>query len=74
MARCRLLEVGMGSHPGGGSNILEEVEMPTSDFNVVHVKGAKALCRFMYSEHGFGVPTMYHGGPGVNYREIASAL
>ena len=48
--------------------------METCDLNVVDEDGARALCRFMYTEHGFAIPTMYDGGPSVHYRETASAL
>ena len=42
--------------------------MATCDLTVVHDEGAKALCRFMYTKHGFDVPTRDDGGPCVNYR------
>ena len=48
--------------------------MATCDLNVVDHDGARALCRFMYTEYGFARPTKYDWGPSVHYRETASAL
>ena len=51
--------------------------MATCDLNLVDADGASALCRFMYTQHGFAIPAMYDGGPigpySVHYRETASA-
>ena len=44
------------------------------DLDVVNQHGGRALCRFMYSEHGFAVPTMHDGGSNVHYREVATEL
>ena len=48
--------------------------MASCDLDVVNHHGCRALCRFMYTEHGFAVPTMYDGGSHVHYRQIATKL
>ena len=48
--------------------------MASCDLDVVNPHGWRALCRFMYTEHGFAVPTMHDGGSHVHYREVATEL
>ena len=48
--------------------------MASCDLHVVNLHGCRALCRFMYTEHGFAVPTMHDGGSHVHYREVATEL
>ena len=44
------------------------------DLDVVNQHGCRALCRFMYTEHGFAVPTMHDRGSHVHYWEVATEL
>ena len=37
------------------------------DLEVVNHHGARLLCRFMYTEHGFAIPTLDDGGSQVHY-------
>ena len=46
--------------------------MASCDLDVVNQHGCMALCRFMYTEHGFAVPTMHDGGSHVHYRDVAT--
>ena len=48
--------------------------MATCDLEVVNHHGARPLCRFMYTEHGFAMPTMHDGGSHVHYRQVATQL
>ena len=48
--------------------------MASCDLDVVNVHGCRALCRFMYTEHGFTKPTMHDGGSLVHYRDVATDL
>ena len=48
--------------------------MASCDLDVVNQLGRRALCRFMYTEHGFAAPTMHDGGSHVPYREVATEL
>ena len=48
--------------------------MATCDLEVVNQHGARALCRFMYTEHGFAMPTLHDGGSQVHYRQVATQL
>ena len=32
------------------------------DLKVVNHHGARSLCRFMYTQHGFAIPTLHDGG------------
>ena len=48
--------------------------MASCDLDVVNPHGCRALCRFMYTEHGFAKPTMHNGGSLVHYREVATEL
>ena len=48
--------------------------MASCDLDVVNLHGCKALCRFMYTEHGFVKPTMHDGGTLVHYRDVATDL
>ena len=38
--------------------------MASCDLDVLNPHGCRALCRFMYTEHGFAKPTMHDGGRG----------
>ena len=51
-----------------------KARMASCDLDVVNPHGCMALCRFMYTEHGFAVPTMHDGGSHVHYREVATEL
>ena len=48
--------------------------MASCDLDVVNLHGWRALCRFMYTEHGFAKPTMHDGGSLVHYRDVATDL
>ena len=48
--------------------------MASCDLDVVNHHGARALCRFMYTEHGFAIPTLHDGGSQVHYRPVATQL
>ena len=48
--------------------------MASCDLDVVNQHGCRALWRFMYTEHGFAVPTMHEGGSHVHYRKVATDL
>ena len=48
--------------------------MALCDVEVVNEHGCKALCRFMYTEHGFAMPTMHDGGSHVHYQQVAREL
>ena len=48
--------------------------MASCDLDVVNLHGCRALCRFMYTEHGFAKPTMHDGGSLVHYRDVATDL
>ena len=48
--------------------------MASCDLDVVNPHGCRVLCRFMYTEHGFAMPTMHDGGSHVHYREVATEL
>ena len=41
--------------------------MATCDMDVVDHNGARALCRFMYTDYGFAIPTLHDGGNSVHY-------
>ena len=51
-----------------------KAHMASCDLDVVNPHGCRALCRFMYTEHGFAMPTMHDGGSHVHYREVATEL
>ena len=46
--------------------------MASCDLDAVNPHGCRALCRFMYTEHGFAKPTMHDGGSRVHYRDVAT--
>ena len=48
--------------------------MASCDLDVVNPHGCTALCRFMYTAHGFAKPTMHDGGSRVHYRDVATEL
>ena len=48
--------------------------MASCDLEVVKQHGAKALCWFMYTEHGFAMPTMHDEGSHVHFRQVAKDL
>ena len=48
--------------------------MASCDLDVVNLHGCRALCRFMYTEHGFAKTTMHDGGSLVHYRAVATDL
>ena len=48
--------------------------MASCDLDVMNPHGCRALCRFMYTEHGFAKPTMHDGGSRVHYRDVATEL
>ena len=47
---------------------------PACDLEVVNHHSARALCRFMYTEHGFAIPTSHDGGSDVHYCQVATQL
>ena len=47
--------------------------MATCDLNAVDHSGGRALCRFMYTEYGFAIPTLHDGGNRVHYRDVPTA-
>ena len=51
-----------------------KARMASCDLDVVNPHGCRALCRFMYTEHGFAMPTMHDGGSHVHYREVATEM
>ena len=51
-----------------------KARMASCDLDVVNPHGCRALCRFMYTEHGFAMPIMHDGGSHVHYREVATEL
>ena len=48
--------------------------MASCDLDVVNQHGCRAFCRFMYTKHGFAVPTMHDGCSHVHYRRVATEL
>ena len=48
--------------------------MASCDLDVVNQHGCRALCRFLYTEQGFTVPTMHDRGSHVHYRQVATEL
>ena len=44
--------------------------MASCDLEVMNHHGARPLCRFVYTEHGFAMPTMHDGGSHVHYRHV----
>ena len=47
-----------------------KARMASRDLDVVNPHGCRALCRFMYTENGFAMPTMHDGGSHVHYRKL----
>ena len=48
--------------------------MASCEPDVVNHNGARALCWFMYTEHGFAIPTLHDGGIHKHHREVATQL
>ena len=74
--RLATRQLGWESTPDVAADLWRRLRnrMATCDLDVVDHNGARALCRFMYTEYWFAIPTLHDGGNYVHYREVATAL
>ena len=48
--------------------------MASCDVDVVNHNGATAFRQFMYTQHGFAIPTPHDGGSHVHHRAVATEM